>query len=194
MRAVSLTIIEEKQMQQFENYEQVATHLLNEFAHHLGLARVEAKQHVRGQMSGTVWEIDAKGITTDGVNFIIIECRRYPSSRPSQDELSGLAWRIQDTGARGGFIVTPLGIQEGAAKVAAAATIESIRLDASSTTADYVMRFLNRAFVGASHRLSTAADIGVSCEAIVFCRQCGDRFHQETNERLCPHCAKELQT
>ena len=146
-----------------------------------------------GQVSGTTWEIDAKGIATDGEAFVIIECRRYANSRPSQDELAGLAWRIQDAGASGGLIVTPLGVQAGAARVAAAASIESIRLDANSTTADYVMRFLNRVFVGASHRLSTAARMEVSCEAIVFCRQCGHRFRQETNERLCSHCANGLQ-
>ena len=120
----------------FETYEQVAAFLLNEFADHLGLERVEGKQDVPGLVSGTTWEIDGKGLKADGEAFIIIECRRYTDSRPNQEALGALAYRIRDTGAAGGIIVTPLGIQEGAAKIACAEGIVSVRLDPTSTTSD----------------------------------------------------------
>ena len=48
-------------MQDWERYEQTAQYLLNEFAEHFGLGRVEDKQVVPGA-SGTEWEIDAKGV------------------------------------------------------------------------------------------------------------------------------------
>ena len=67
----------------------VAAFLLNEFADHLGLERVEGKQDVPGQVSGTTWEIDGKGLKADGEAFIIIECRRYTDSRPNQEGARG---------------------------------------------------------------------------------------------------------
>ena len=50
--------------------------------------------------------------------FVIIECRRYTKSRQSQEKIGGLAYRILDTGARGGILISPLGMQEGASKIA----------------------------------------------------------------------------
>src|SRR5438067_1665602 len=44
-------------MPQWESYEQVGTYLLDQFAAQFGLHRVEAKQEVPGQRSGTSWEI-----------------------------------------------------------------------------------------------------------------------------------------
>jgi hypothetical protein len=43
----------------WQTYEEVAAHLLDEFAAEFGLSRVEGKQIVDGQHSGTKWEIDA---------------------------------------------------------------------------------------------------------------------------------------
>ena len=40
----------------FEQYEQVAAFLLNEFAAHFGLGRVEGKQIIYGRRSGINWE------------------------------------------------------------------------------------------------------------------------------------------
>jgi len=57
----------------WESYEKVAAHLLDQFAVEFGLERVEGKQHIQGQYSGTKWEIDAKGIREGHVGFVIIE-------------------------------------------------------------------------------------------------------------------------
>jgi hypothetical protein len=104
--------------QQFESYEQVAQYLLDQFAGELGLKRVEANQEVTGLRSGTTWEIDAKGVKVDGEGFVIVECRRYTTSKLKQEHLAGLAYRILDTGAEGGIVVSPMDLQEGAKKVA----------------------------------------------------------------------------
>jgi hypothetical protein len=97
----------------WENYEQVAQYLLDEFAVHFGLGRVEGKQIVPGQ-SGTTWEIDAKGVKADGEGFVIVECRRHTNSGLPQESLGGLAFRIPDTQVAGAIVVTPLDIQAGA--------------------------------------------------------------------------------
>src|SRR5205814_10657234 len=103
-------------MQQWESYEQVGTYLLDSFAAEFGLERVEAKQKVPGLESGTSWEIDAKGVRQGNDGFVIVEFRRYIKSRQNQGKMGELAYRIIDTGANGGIIVSPLGLQEGAEK------------------------------------------------------------------------------
>ncbi len=174
----------------FETYEQVATFLLNAFAEHFGLKTVEGKQDVGGLLSGTSWEIDGKGVKADGKGFIIVECRRYTTSKPKQRDLAGLAWSILDTGADGGIIVTPLGIQEGAAKVGDAAGIVSVRLDASSTTTDYVLKFLNKVMVGGSVTLAMKAALSANAIYTRRCDKCGTLFSPVSAERLCPQCSK----
>jgi len=133
----------------WKSYEQVAQYLLNQFAEHFKLGRVEGKQIVPGE-SGTEWEIDAKGVRNDGEGFLIIECRRYTKSRLNQESMSALAFRIQDTGAQGSIVVSPLELQSGAKKVAAYSNVQHVTLDPKSTTSDYIMRFLNQIFVGIS--------------------------------------------
>ncbi|SAK70323.1 hypothetical protein AWB82_04212 [Caballeronia glebae] len=129
-------------------YEIVAAELLNRFCSDLGLARVEGKQNVTGLRSGTDWEIDAKGVAEDGVAFMVIECKRHTTSNLPQAIVASLAYSIQDTGADGGFIVSPLDLQSGAKKVAAASNIVHVQLRADSTPLEFEMKFLDRLFVG----------------------------------------------
>ncbi len=132
-------------------YEVVARELLNRFRESFGFDRVEGKQAVPGERSGTDWVIDAKGVAAgDNEAFFIIECRRRTTSRQKQEHLAALAYRILDTGAAGGVIVTPLGIQEGAARVAAAESIVEVVLDADSSPSDFAMQFLGRILVSLS--------------------------------------------
>jgi len=134
---------------EWRTYEEVAQHLLTKFANHFGLGYVEGKQVIPGA-SGTEWEIEAKGVAIDGKGFIIIECRRYTTARISQEEAGGLAYRIIDTGAKGGILVTPLGFQKGAKKVVSHSGIKQVILNPTSTTTDYILQFLNNVFVGLS--------------------------------------------
>jgi hypothetical protein len=130
----------------WETYEQVAADLLNRFANEFDLGHVEGKQLVPG-VSGTEWEIDAKGIRLQCDGFVVVECKCFTKDRVNQEIIGGLAFRIQDTGAKGGIIVTPLGYQEGAKKVAEHAGIITATLGAASTRTDYVLEFLNKIFV-----------------------------------------------
>lgn len=144
----------------WETYEEVAVHLLNRLSNHFGLDRVEEKQEVDGE-SGTSWEIDGRGVTEGDDALVILECRRYPSDRVAQEEVGGLAFRISDTGAEGGIIVTPIGLQEGAKKVAENTDVQTVQLDESSTTKDYALRFLNRLCVGFSDTTGFSDEVRV---------------------------------
>ncbi len=115
----------------WKTYEEVAAYLLDQIAEVLGMEKVEGKQKIIGKRSGTRWEIDGKGVKGKGEGFVIVECRR-------------------DTGAQSGIIVSPLGIQEGGAKIANSENIQTVTLDENSTTTDYVLKFLNRIFAGVS--------------------------------------------
>ena len=138
----------------WRSYEEVAAFLLTQFQDYFGLKDVEGKQKIKGLRSHTDWQIDAKGrMTGDGEMFVIVECRRHTTSGQKQEDLAGLAYRIIDTGAAGGIIVSPLPLQEGAKKVAQAEQIVEVTLNKDCTTSDYVMQFLHRLLVGACDAL-----------------------------------------
>jgi len=132
----------------WENYEDVAIYLLNQFASEFGIDNFSGKTDVLGQKSGTYWAIDGKGFNDGEEIFVIVECRRYTNSKQSQEKMGGLAYRIQDTGASGGIIVSPLGLQSGAEKIAVAENIISVKLSSESTNNEYMMEFLNKIKIG----------------------------------------------
>ena len=125
----------------WERYESAARDILQRLRGELGFSEVQCKQDVQG-VSGTTWEIDAKGVVEGSSAFFLIECRRYTKSKLKQEHLAALAWRVQDTGASGALAVSPLGWQEGAAKVAAASNVHEVRLSADSTLEQFVVSFL----------------------------------------------------
>jgi len=59
-----------------------------------------------------------------------------------------LAYRIIDTGASGAILVSPLGFQSGARKVAEAENIQEFFMGPDSTSHAYVVKFLNNVVVG----------------------------------------------
>src|SRR5688572_13347656 len=135
-------------MSKWESYEEVGTYLLDQFATEFGLDRVEAKQDLRGQRSGTSWEIDAKGVRHGNDGFVIVEFRRYSTSRQKQGKIGHLAYIILDTGAQGGIIVSPLGLQKGAEKIAAAENVVNVILNENCDRYEYIMKFLNNVMIG----------------------------------------------
>jgi hypothetical protein len=137
----------------WRTYEEVAQYLLNQFATHFGLGHVEGKQIIPGA-SGAKWEIEAKGVAASGEGFVIVECRRYTKSKIEQERVAGLAFRIIDTRASGGILVSPFDLQRGSKKVAAYSNIQHVILDPASTTTEYVMRFLNDVFIGVSDKIT----------------------------------------
>lgn len=133
----------------WKTYEEVAAHLLDQFAEHFGVGRFEGKQIVSGS-SGTEWELDAKGVGENGNRVIVVECKRHTKSGISQAIIGSLAFTIQDTGADGGILVSPLGLQAGAKLVATSANIVEVKITPDSTTTNYMMQFLDRIHVGLS--------------------------------------------
>ena len=171
----------------WETYEEVAAYLLGKFSEHFALSRVEGKQSIPGMRSGTEWTIDAKGICQGTEAFLIVECRRHTTSRQDQEQLGGLAYRIIDTSAQGGILVSPLGFQSGAEKVAQSESIVHVELHEDSTPTEFSMRFLNQLFVGIHER----CDLTDHCEAVLIrvCEKCGESFSVQADERTCDACS-----
>lgn len=144
----------------WQSYEEVAQHLLNQFAEHFNLGRVEGKQKIQGT-SGAKWEIDAKGIKDNGTGFLIIECRRHTDRRIEQGYVGRVAFSIQDTRAQGGIIVSPLGFQAGAKKVAKSSNIAQVILRPQSTTKEYILEFLGRIFAGLSDKVDVTENLTI---------------------------------
>jgi hypothetical protein len=138
---------------EWQSYEQVAVYLLNQFAETFGLDGVEGKQHVNGKRSGVDWEIDGKGYRIGSDAFVIVECKRYTTSRVNQETVGGLAYRIIDTDAEGAILVTPLGSQSGGLDVGKAEQVAQVRLNADATGREYVLQFLNDIFAGVETRI-----------------------------------------
>lgn len=170
----------------WRNYEEVATYLLDKFAEHFGLSRVEGKQPLLGKRSGTEWIIDAKGIRQGNEAFVIVECRRHTSKKQDQEQLGGIAYRIIDTGAEGGIVVSPLGFQSGAEKVALSEGIVHVELHEDSTPTEFSMRFLNQIFVGNNERCH--ASDSYDAAVIRQCAKCGEKFSALGSERACELC------
>ncbi|HSC54271.1 MAG TPA: hypothetical protein VLC98_11635 [Phnomibacter sp.] len=175
--------------QTWQSYEEVATYLLDKFASEFGLICVEGKQVVPGLRSGSSWKIDAKGFRQDNIGFVIVECRRFTNARQSQEKIGGMAYRIWDSAAKGGILVSPLGLQSGAKRIAKAENIVSVTLDANSTPTEFTMQFLNKIFVGMEDRpyATDALDVSV----ITRCAQCNNEFIVKDNELICEFCLKD---
>ena len=121
-------------------YEEVAQILLDRFAADFGLSSVEGKQDMPGNLTGTSWEIDAKGVVEGSDAFLIVECRRYTTSKLAQEDVAAIAYRITDIGAAGAITVSPHDLQSGAKKVAAATNIVHVRLSPESTPQEFQLR------------------------------------------------------
>lgn len=157
----------------WKRYEAVAADLLNRFAAQCGLDRVEGKQKIQGK--NATWEIDAKGVRDSDGAVILVEFRQK-KRKLDQEALAAIAYRIQDVGAKGGIVVTPLELQSGARKVATAEEIIEMQLDRNSTSIDFSMRFLGRLMAGASIQEGAVARYTTDAEASRLCSSCGKRF------------------
>lgn len=131
-------------MQSWKKYEETARLILDQSKVHFGLESVEGPQKIPGKL--TDWAIEAKGVAVGG-GTVIVECR-LRKRRQDQEALGGLAFRIQDTGATGGIIVTPLPLQKGASAIAEGKNIQQVVLDPASTPSDFAFRFFGNLFLG----------------------------------------------
>jgi hypothetical protein len=169
------------------SYEELAAYLLNRMAHEFGFQSVEGKQKIQGKnRSGTRFEIDAKGITEGGEGFFIVECKRYPKRRVNPETVRGLAYRVLDAGADGAILVSPMGFQEGAKKIAASENVFSIQLHENSTASDFAMRFLNQIYMGIC--MGAKASVRAVATLSRVCAKCGKTFPKKEHENLCSDC------
>jgi hypothetical protein len=142
----------------WRSYEEVSQYLLNQFAEHFGLERVEEKQKIIGLRSGRKIEIDGRGVKHGKEGLIVVECKEY--GRPVEAEkLEALAYRISDAGADGGIVVSTMDLQAGAKKIADGEGIVHVRLNADATEDSYILRFLNQMMIGLHD------DLGITDEA-----------------------------
>jgi hypothetical protein len=72
-----------------------------------------------------------------------------------------LAYRIIDTGANGGILVSLLGLQERAERVAAAENIISVRLNKDCNRYEFVLGFLNKIMLGVLDQVSIGEEVQV---------------------------------
>jgi hypothetical protein len=152
----------------WENYEQVVNYLLERFSETfgLGLERVEGKQKLVGD-SEMEWTIDGKGVKTDDGGIIVIESRRYTTSKVKPGAMGELAYRVRDLGAAGGIIVTPIGVQEGGVKIAKKEGIEIFHLDKDSTPTDFMLEGLKKVVAGRSANFGGTGTLTVEARAVV---------------------------
>jgi restriction endonuclease len=150
----------------WRSYEEVAQYLLDEFADHFGLERVEEKQKIIGLRSGRKIEIDGRGVKEGNSGFVIVECKHYPKARVEAEKLEALAFRITDAGADGGIIVSPTGLQAGAAKIAEGEGIVSVQLNADCTEYEYVLQFLKNVMIGLHDTITFTEKVTVKIEEI----------------------------
>ena len=159
-------------------YEEVATELLNRLAEELGLDRVEGKQTIIGKLlQDTSCTIDAKAVVDGGERFLIVECRRHTTKAIDQEQMHGLAFRVINYGADGGIIVSPLGLQEGAKKVANGMNILEVRLTAESTVSDFALQVLDKLFLGFTATATLSAKVCV--RLLRQCPNCGETFPEK---------------
>lgn len=101
---------------------------------------VKPKKKLDGKKTGTQWEVDGYGYDTNN-QLILIECKHYNSRFIEQNTVAAFAYIIQDIGAKQGIIVTTLGLQAGAVRVAKAENIGLIKLHYNSTDQNFFVSF-----------------------------------------------------
>jgi hypothetical protein len=136
-----------------ERYEQVTRAILERCREQLGYKEVCPKGKIPGE-TGTEWEIDAICYRAESDGMILVECRRHTTSKIDQEQVGGLVFRIIDTGAEGGLMVTPLGFQAGAELVAKARQVNLATLNPDATEREYVLKIAGQLFLGVGSLIS----------------------------------------
>ena len=123
--------------QTWERYEDVARQLIDDIKSYLGLSMVNPDKKEFLKKDGGICEIDVSAYDMSDRKLVLVECRKR-NKRLSQEEVHGFAYRIQQTNAKRGIIVTPIGLQKGAKLAANGAKIGLVRLEPNSTLDNYI--------------------------------------------------------
>jgi hypothetical protein len=132
----------------WRKYEDYTTQILNDervrhyIEDYFGLYnfKVKPKDKLDGKKTGTKWEVDAYGYDVNN-QLTLIECKHYKTRFIEQNTVAAFAYIIQDIGAKCGIVVTTLGLQSGAIKVAKAEDIGLIQLHRNSTDSNFFVSF-----------------------------------------------------
>jgi len=135
----------------WQEYEKVTTQILNDerLKQHLNDYyelrdfQVSPKRKFPGEKTGTQWEVDGFGYDLNN-KLVLLECKHFSEKNINQNTVAAFAYIIKDIGADRGIIVTTLGLQSGADKVAQAESIGLIKLQYNSTENNYVIHFSNK--------------------------------------------------
>lgn len=142
-------------------YEDVVKQLIYDVRDFLEIGRVEGKQKIKGTLSSTEWEVDVVAYNARDEKLILVECKYRSHSKLSQEVLGGFAYRVMDAEADRGIIVTTIGLQEGASKVASASKIIELKLDPNSTSADYIAKIANQIFIKSTESIKINDHINI---------------------------------
>ena len=174
-------------MKKWESYEQAALNVIERFKEELDLKAVEGKQVIQGK--STKWEIDAKGIAEGTEAYVLIECRRYKTKKQNQEQVAAFAYRINDTGSSGGIIVSPLGLQAGAKKIAESNNIIEMKLHKDSKPETFMVEFFGKVTHGFSAKLQAdPATMSGNTSVISKCRICGNEYVKYGDNQVCEQC------
>ncbi len=110
------------------------------------------------------WAIDVVGYRKGTNRLVLFEVKRR-GRNVEPEQAAGFAYRILDTEAEAGYIVTTMdrNLSSGAKEIANYEKIGHIQLQKDSTPDDYVMRIADNMFVG----ITDAVKVSERVEAIV---------------------------
>ncbi len=150
----------------WRSYEEACAYMISHLADRLGVTGLEGKQRLRGKISSTRWEIDAKAIDVATGKIVIVEARRHTRARLNQEAVAAVAFRVQDLGAAGAIIVSPHSLQKGARLVADATQVRHVIMAPDSTPDQWVAQLGDVVFVGLHDRV----DLNISEELELIVR------------------------
>lgn len=142
---------------EWERYEDVARQVIDDIKSHLGLSLVNEDKIEFKKKDGGKCEIDISAYDMSDGKLVLVESRKKNKSL-NQEEVHGFAYRIQQTGAKRGIIVTTIGLQQGAQIAADGAKITLIRLNEGSTKEEYVAKITQQIFL----KITDKCKMGIS--------------------------------
>lgn len=172
-------------------YEAVTRKIFHNLREHLGIYGV-SKEKTKHIGNSTNWTVDASCYKNEDDTLVIIECRRKTTSKINQEEAGGFAFRVGDIGAGSAYMVTPIGFQNGAKKVATAHKIGMAILNVDATDTEYILNVANQLFRGLHVREKGLGSESLSVSREVHVSETGSSFESIGVFRACGKCAQAL--
>ena len=144
----------------WESYEDAFRAILERHKEFFGLDAVEPGPGKVPSESGYVYNVEVIGYAKGDHKAVLFECRRRTTRNLEPKDAGEFAYRIESTGAKKGYFVTPLehGLSGGAKTISAYEQIGHIQLSECATPHDYVMRFLDQVFAGISNQIAMKSE------------------------------------